>query len=573
MPRLSCYLLLNLIAALCFTAPVAAEELAHRVLLSFDSADEIKALASKGEGIVCEHVDGALKITLQKGQAWSSLLFEGELLKGWEQAEWLALDLSTENAEGAELLLDLQDAQSRDFASRATLPAVKLEQGKQTLKWKLTQLKRNGQENAAWETVPASERLNVSALTKVKLFTTPPKEKDWIVTIDNVRLISKDSAALEAEKREKENAKSTEQVAYFADFENGKGLGGEGVQFKGNWLPLDAGVKAEIAAPLGEKGANASAKVLSVKATAKANSICMELPLHGTIVEPEGWDGFVSLKVYNGGYGTFQMTYSPVIPSDITFHRVDFDAPKNQWTQLEIPLDKFLHQQRRPRRGCPLEYLCLIGMTPENEGATFQIDDVRVYRKRRENVPQRAPKPALPAGVTYLQNFDDANDFDIQSYFPSTRNANAFRADGGVDDSGKPWPDENDAEKAKLHGALQIACYERKQEFSAGRLLGFDGAGQQIVFDVRVSGVSDFAVVTRSASGRWRQYSKIESGKWTRITLSSEEFAKFGTAPKEGIEKKLSRAEKFSGLYFGGYADESGKALIEIDNLCIRKAE
>lgn len=561
------YLPLAFIASTSFTS---AGEM-PRVLFDFSTEEQVKLVAAKAGGITCEHHDGALKASFQKGQQYPAIVLEGEVLKDWNNVEALALDLSTENAADAELLLDLSDERSSNFATRCTLPAVKLSKGKQTLTWKLSQLKRNSQEHIAWETVLPEDRLDLATLKTVRLFAMPPADAEWIVTIDNVRLIPKSAEALAAEKQAAEKAAAPEQVVYTADFEKNEGLGGEGVPFKRNWLPLDKNVQAEYAAPMGT--GNESKRALSVKCAAKANYVCMELPLHGTIVEPEGWDGFVSLKLYNAGYDSFQMTYAPLIPTDVTWYRVHFDAPKNQWTQIDIPLDNFKYYNRRPRRGCPLEYLCLIGVGPSGDGAAFQFDDVKVYRKRRENMPPRKAKPPLPAGVSYRQNFDDANDFDLEGFYPWTRNCNIFRVDGGLDETGQPLTEEKDPEKAKLHGLMNIICYEPRQEFSAGRHAGFDGAGIQIVFDVRLTGVTDFAVLARNGAGRWRQYPKVEPGKWTRVTVSAEEFAKFGTAPKDGVEKKLSRGERFTMLYFGGYADGKGESKIEIDNLVIRKAE
>ncbi|MBI3832260.1 MAG: hypothetical protein HY291_22245 [Planctomycetes bacterium] len=552
---------------------------APRVALGFEKAEEIEALAKAAENAAAEAsadkgvTEGkqSLKVAFKQNTQWSSLALSGECLKGWDGAEAVALDVFTENAEGAELSFELQDSQSRDYATRCTLPAVKLAKGAQTLTWKLTHLRRNGKESGDWESLAPADKLALRDLVKVKIFTTPPKDRDLVVWFDNLRLTPKSPEALAAEKKESEANSAAEQVAYSANFENGKGLGGEGVPFKGNWLPLDKNVLPELAAPLG-KG-NDSKLALTVKAAKQAGAVCMELPLHGTVVEPEGWDGVVSLRIYNGGFKAFQMSYSPVIPSDITFHRVDFDAPKGAWTAIEIPLDKFLYHGRRPRRGCPQEYLCLIGMGPEADGSVFQFDDVKVKRVKRAGLPAAEPKAALPEGVAYAQSFDDAADFDLESFYPATRNANVFRVAGGLDADGKPVPAAKEGAAAPERGALELPCYEKNQEFSGGRSLSFAGEGHVIEFDCLLEGVTDFAVVVRGAKGRWRQYPTPEAGKWVRVTVSAEEFAPFGTAPKDGIEKKLSKAERFGGLFFSATADGSGASRVLIDNLTVKRVE
>lgn len=569
------------VVALC-AASAFAENAEPRPVLGFEKADETEALAKAVENAAVEAAkdkgvtEGAqsLKVTFQKGAQWSSLSFSGAPLKGWESAEAVSLDLFTEDGEGVEFFFELQDSQSRDYATRCALPSVKLKKGAQTLTWPLVRLRRNGRESGDWETLAPGDKLNLSDLVRAKIFITPPKDRDVSVWIDRLRLTPKNAAALEADKQAAVAATAAahagEQAVYAANFEDGKGLGGEGVPFKGNWLPLDKNVQPEIAAPLG--AGNDSKKVLSVKAAAKTGSACMELPLHGTVVEPEGYDGVVSLRVYNGGFATFQMTYSPIVPSDITFHRANFTAAKGQWTNIEIPLDQFLYQERRPRRGCPLEYLCMVGVGPEEAGAVFQFDDVKVKRVRRKDAPAAKPKPALAEGVAYRQDFDDPADFDVESFYPGTRNANAFRDAGGVDASGKPAAPAKDGEAA-TPGCLKIACYERNQEFNGGRNLTIAGEGTVIEFDCLLTGAKDFAVVVRGAKGRWRQYPKLEPGTWTHLIVSAEEFAPFGTAPKDGIEKKLSKAERFSGLYFLATSDASGASSIQIDRLTVRKAD
>lgn len=548
-------------------------------VLGFEKPEETEALAKSAENAEAEAVSEkgvtegkqSLKVAFKQNTPWSSVSLTGECLKGWDAAEAVSLDVFTENAEGAELFLELQDAQSRDYATRCTQPAVKLAKGAQTLTWKLTRLRRNGKESGDWESLAPADKLALRDLVKVKIFTTPPKDRDLAVWCDNLRLTPKSAETLAAEKKEADANNASEQIAYGANFENGKGLGGEGVPFKGNWLPLDKNVLPEIAAPLG-KG-NDSKQALTVKAAKQAGAICMELPLHGTVVEPEGWDGVVSLRIYNGGFKSFQMTYSPVIPSDITFHRADFDAPKGEWTAIEIPLDKFLYHGRRPRRGCPLEYLCLIGMGAEADGSVFQFDDVKIKRVRRKDAPAAKPKPASAEGVAYGQTFDDAADFDLESFYPATRNANIFRVSSGLDADGKPVPAAKEGEVPSERGTLKLECYEQNQEFSGGRNLSIAGEGNVIEFDCMLEGVSDFAVVVRGAKGRWRQYPKLEAGKWVRVSISAEEFAPFGTAPKDGIEKKLSKGERFGGLFFSATSDGSGASRMLIDNLTVKRME
>ena len=557
----------------------ACAENAPRVIGDFESADAIALIAKNAEAAKAElatdkgvtHGKGALKVAFQKGAQWASLVFDGDAVKGWDAAEAVSVDVFSDDEKSVELVFELFDARSTNHGTRCTFPGMAIEKGQRTLTWSLLKARRNEKENADWESLSDADKIELKALTRIKFFTTPPADRDAVVYFDNLRLIPKSAARLEAEQKEVAAAKS-EKVIYFNDFENGKGLRGEGVPFKGSWGPLDENGQAEIVAPLG-KG-NDSQKVLSVKAVKKAPSICMELPMHHTVCEPEHWDAIVSMRLFNESFDSFEMTYSPIIPSDTTFHRVAFKAPKGEWTTIEMPLDKFLFQGRRPRRGCPLEYLCFIGIGPEHEGSSFQLDDFKIRRVMRTGLPEPKPKAALSAGMIYRQDYNDPQDFDIEGYYPFTKNCNVFRIPGGLDGAGRAVAPTKEDEAAFPFGCLTVECYEPGQNFLGGRSLDFPAEGNVIEFDCLMEGAVDLAVVTRGPKGKWRNYPKpFPTGTWTHVVVAADEFTFFGQPIKDPAQSKPSKAERFTALLFSATADKSGTSHVLIDNLVVRKAD
>jgi hypothetical protein len=347
-------------------------------------------------------------------------------------------------------------------------------------------------------------------------------------------------------------------VIFKTDFEDGTGLGGNGVKFVGNWRPLVEATKVALEAPLG-KGKD-SKKALTCHSSAGATTVAMELPMHHTVVEPEGWDGIVSLRLYNGGFESFYMTYSPIYPSDVTFHRTEFTAAKNEWTEITMPLDKFLYFGRRPRRGCELEYICLVGVGPQNEESVFQFDDFKVTRIKRENAPAAKAREALPAAVAYQQNFDDPNDFDLEGFYPINNKSNAFRIDGGLGADGKPF----ESDKPKAAGCLKIEGYQKNAEFRGGRR-GFTlSASGSIEFDCFVKGAADFALGARAKSAnRLRIYPKSQPPPetWTHFVLNCADFS-------DG-KAKMAESETIWEINFGASADASAEHHVLIDNLKI----
>jgi hypothetical protein len=291
---------------------------------------------------------------------------------------------------------------------------------------------------------------------------------------------------------------------------------------------------------------------------------------NGLIVEPQGWDGGMSFKIYNGGFKSLTVSYRLLFPNDVTVHNCPIEAPEGKWIDCDLPLDKFLYHGRRPRRGAELELLTIFGEGPKDDETFFQLDDAVLYRVKQLHPRQPKPKPPLPQGVIYQQDFDDPNDFDFESYMPATTNCNVYRIAGGVDQHGKPL---QEPDKPGDSGCLKIECYEKAAEFMAGRPLEFPIEGARIEFDCFLKGATDMCVNARYernliTKGRFRQYVGMypggpRQGRWLHFSIATDDFR---------VKRDKDGRPSFFALYFTAHADAGNEHYILIDNLVVRLA-
>ncbi len=66
--------------------------------------------------------------------------------------------------------------------------------GRQTLLYQINRAKRNGKEGREWAELEPKDKMQMNGLTRVKLFTTPRKDRDAVFWIDNLRLMQEDAA-------------------------------------------------------------------------------------------------------------------------------------------------------------------------------------------------------------------------------------------------------------------------------------------------------------------------------------------------------------------------------------------
>lgn len=552
-----------LVALAGLTASAAAtgdETPVMRLVLGFENPLDLPAMERNAENArlaLCRDqgvTEGAvcLKVSAAKGADWASILLPAEAIAGWDKVQAVTADVTCQDSAKIGLRFELWDARSTNQATRCTLWNAEIGPGKQTFRWELAQCRRNRKESALWESLDEADKIDLAHLAKVKLFLTPPKDRDYVFYLDNVRLVMKTPAQLAAE-RDAAGRAGGKLILFRSDFEDGKGLGGKAVPFKGNWLGLGEVAIPCLEAPLG-KG-NGSKLACTVHAGKSADSVACELPLHHTEMEPPGWDATVSVKVYNGGFAGFYVQYSPIWPSDTTFHRAYFTVPKGQWAEVVLPFDKFLYHGRRPRRGSAAEYICITGTGPESEQSVFQFDDFVAYRTRREGYTPSQPKAALPAGVAYQQDFDDPDDIDVEGFYPTNNKTNVFRVAGGLGADGK----HEDLAKTPARGCLKIECYQRRAVCQGGRRDLRITADMVVEFDCLLKGVTGLGV---GARGKDRHRAVLDSQpkqqQWTHCSMLISQLK-----PQSG--------EALWEINFFGQADESDENCVLIDNLRIRQ--
>ena len=547
---------------------LGAPEPGMRLVCGFETADELAAvqaaMAQGGENVRLELTrnagvtggESALKVTALKGAEWASLVLPKSMLADWDKAEAVVADVYTEDSAKIGLRFELWDAGSVNNATRCTLWSAEIAKGKQTFRWDITQCRRNAKETSPWESLDEADRIDMASLTKVKLFLTPPKDRDYVFCVDGIRLALKSQSQLDEEKAAA-GAAQNRKVLFTSDFDGGKGLGGEGIPFKGNWRGLGDHETLVLEAPRGSGNRSKLACTVHAK-KAKGSSAC-ELPLHNTEIEPRGWDGSVSVKVYNAGFEQFYLQYLPIWPSDVTFHRAYFSAPKGEWTEIVMPFDKFLFQGRRPRRACEAEYFGIVGVGPESDDSVFQFDDFTVYRTRRTDLSAPKPKPALEEGTVYRQDFNDPADFDVESYYPVNKQSNIFRVAGGLDANGKPV----DAGAGGDAGCLKLEGYQRSGDCRGGRR-GFNLPGGQytIEFDCILHGIKEPGLGARGKNGRYTLPLSVvpEREKWTHVSMTTADFTP--VTAKDDVLWEIT---------FTGKADGSAENYMLIDNFVIRR--
>jgi len=364
-------------------------------------------------------------------------------------------------------------------------------------------------------------------------------------------------------------AEQPRRVSYRQDFEDGKALSGP---YKGRWTSNQADIaRLSLDAPRGE--GNVSTKALTCHASKAKTYVSCEVPLPKPYprLEPEGWDGHISVKFYNGGFEKFYLLYLPLYPNEILFHRGYFDAKRDRWTDIDLPLDRFLYCGRRPLRDLELEYFTVVAEGPESDESFFQMDDVVMYSVPRTNPPAARPRLPLAPGVLLFQDFDDPNDFGINRFYPYTRETNAFRVTGGVDAHGRAVEKPRDAET----GCLKVQLFDHGRRMNGGLRVNFPGKDTLIEFEVLVHGATRPHLRARSENRKgWYRLDLIPAppqDEWTRCTLEASQMTFVPYQPADASAATPARDEKFWELLWEAEATGEGEHYLLLDNVRIRE--
>ncbi|MBY0227927.1 MAG: hypothetical protein K2W96_01470 [Gemmataceae bacterium] len=190
-----------LLLALAAPAPAQEGRTKARLLYSFEAAADLADLKRSAEGSALDavadngvtHGKTCARWVVKKGTDYGSMEFGPAARKGWAGFDYFAVDVYMEEGGPATLHFELWDGLTRGYPTRCTFDQ-KLRPGKQTLLFHIARARRNGKEGRDWDELEPKDKIDLARLTKVKLFLSPPKDRDAVLWIDNLRLLQEDAA-------------------------------------------------------------------------------------------------------------------------------------------------------------------------------------------------------------------------------------------------------------------------------------------------------------------------------------------------------------------------------------------
>jgi hypothetical protein len=193
-----------LLVILLFALPAAAQEgrTKSRLLYSFEKPGEAVELKRSSEnsdlitvadnGVT--HGKSCARWVVKKDSDYGVIELPPAARKDWRDFDYFAIDVYIEEGGPSRLVLELWDPLTKGYPTRCTYEDVRLRPGRQTLLYPINRARRNGKEGRDWAELEAKDKIDLNRLTKAKLFLTPPKGRDAVLWIDNLRLLQEDAA-------------------------------------------------------------------------------------------------------------------------------------------------------------------------------------------------------------------------------------------------------------------------------------------------------------------------------------------------------------------------------------------
>ena len=203
--RMICLSMFSLLSGAGFLAPAQAEDEGRtktRLLYDFEDGSDVKRLMKDAENITLTtvvdvgvtHGSKCARLTAAKGADYAIMQLDAEAIKDWGDFDYFAVDVTLEDDHPYALVLELWDGASKNYDTRCTYENVTTRPGRQTLLYPIKHARRNAKEGLDWGELEAKDKIDRDALTLVKLFLTPLKDRDAVMWIDNVRLMQEDAA-------------------------------------------------------------------------------------------------------------------------------------------------------------------------------------------------------------------------------------------------------------------------------------------------------------------------------------------------------------------------------------------
>ena len=173
-----------------------------RLLYDFEDASDVKRLLKGAENVTLTTVEDVgvthgskcARLTAAKGADYAVVQLDAEAIKDWGDFDYFAVDVTLDDDHPYRLVLELWDGASKNYATRCTYENVTTRPGRQTLLYPIKHARRNAKEGLDWGELEDKDKIDRDALTQVKLFLTPLKDRDAVMWIDNIRLMQEDAA-------------------------------------------------------------------------------------------------------------------------------------------------------------------------------------------------------------------------------------------------------------------------------------------------------------------------------------------------------------------------------------------
>ena len=172
------------------------------MLYDFEDASDVKKLMKGAENVTLTtaedvgvtHGRKCARLTAAKGADYAVVQLDADAIKDWGDFDYFAVDVTLDDDHPYRLALELWDGASKNYATRCTYENVTTRPGRQTLLYPIEHARRNAKEGLDWSELEAKDKIDRDALTQVKLFLTPLKDRDAVMWIDNIRLMQEDAA-------------------------------------------------------------------------------------------------------------------------------------------------------------------------------------------------------------------------------------------------------------------------------------------------------------------------------------------------------------------------------------------
>jgi hypothetical protein len=191
-----------LILALCCAQLRAADRKEVRILYDFEDPGELEDLKKSAENATFDivqdngvtHGKNCCRVVFKQGGDYGVFFLGDAKIKNWGDFDYFAMDVFMERESKVSFSFELMDGLTKGYPTRCTIEPVNVKQGKNSIVIPINRAKRNGKEGRDWEELEPKDKMQMNALTKVKLFLNPPKDGgDLVWWIDNVRVLQEDA--------------------------------------------------------------------------------------------------------------------------------------------------------------------------------------------------------------------------------------------------------------------------------------------------------------------------------------------------------------------------------------------